>query len=41
VSISSAPAVSQVNAKNDIMSLFEKVSTNSPFKTLFLKNGFT
>ena len=27
VSVSSAPAVSQANAKNDIMSLFEKVST--------------
>jgi hypothetical protein len=39
VSLSSAPAVSQVNAKNDIMSLFEKVCTGTPFKTLFVKNG--
>uniref|UniRef100_K3ZTV7 Arf-GAP domain-containing protein n=1 Tax=Setaria italica TaxID=4555 RepID=K3ZTV7_SETIT len=31
VSLSSAPAVSQVNAKNDIMSLFEKSNMVSPF----------
>ncbi|XP_066397899.1 ADP-ribosylation factor GTPase-activating protein AGD5-like [Miscanthus floridulus] len=31
VSISSAPAVSQVNAKNDIMSLFEKSNMVFPF----------
>jgi len=31
VSLSSAPAVSQVNAKNDIMSLFEKSNMASPF----------
>ena len=32
VSLSSAPVVSQENAKNDIMSLFEKVSTSTPLK---------
>ncbi|KAG2646167.1 hypothetical protein PVAP13_2KG489700 [Panicum virgatum] len=31
VSVSSAPAVSQANAKNDIMSLFEKSNMVSPF----------
>ncbi|CAN6168445.1 unnamed protein product [Urochloa humidicola] len=31
VSLSSTPAVSQVNAKNDIMSLFEKSNMVSPF----------
>ncbi|XP_062189014.1 ADP-ribosylation factor GTPase-activating protein AGD5-like isoform X2 [Phragmites australis] len=31
VSVSSAPAVSQVNVKNDIMSLFEKSNMVSPF----------
>ncbi|KAF8664485.1 hypothetical protein HU200_054662 [Digitaria exilis] len=31
VSLSSAPAASQVNAKNDIMSLFEKSNMVSPF----------
>ncbi|WVZ66359.1 hypothetical protein U9M48_015594 [Paspalum notatum var. saurae] len=31
VSLSSAPAVSQVNTKNDIMSLFEKSNMVSPF----------
>ncbi|OEL27103.1 putative ADP-ribosylation factor GTPase-activating protein AGD5 [Dichanthelium oligosanthes] len=41
VSLSSAPAVSQVNAKNDIMSLFEKVSTSTPFTTLVMKNSST
>jgi stromal membrane-associated protein len=33
VPLSSAPAVSQANVKNDIMSLFEKVSCSPPFMT--------
>jgi hypothetical protein len=33
VPLSSGPAVSQANVKNDIMSLFEKVSSRPPFMT--------
>lgn len=37
VTVSSAPAAPQVNVKNDIMSLFEKVSASITFTNAFVK----